>query len=313
MLNAGQPGFVNSPVTKTIIASVILATVFGSIIESQSRLTLHMDSVIEGKQVWRLLTHNFVFTTPGELLFGIVLLYFFRQFERQLGSSRYAAFALVTSTLYTAVLAGLQVAQPLLMPASGPYALIFACVVHFFFETPKVYHFQVLGALDLSDKTFAYMLAVQLVFSAPPRSLLSCAAALLAGVVCRVPIVRDHMDMPEALVAFCSTYVLPLLGTQPRPSSSRRSRSTPHARAAQAAAADGGVDGEASAQGERELQEAQEAQMLQSPSPPPVSGEHISTLVAMGFSRDQATIALHRAHDDVQVATEVLLQSTDNT
>ncbi len=67
-----------------------LTTQFGSILSSQRRLVLSLDDVLSRGQAWRLVTHNFVLSTPGELLFGVVLLYYFRQFERHLGSARYA-------------------------------------------------------------------------------------------------------------------------------------------------------------------------------------------------------------------------------
>jgi hypothetical protein len=41
------------------------------------------------QELWRLLTSSLCFTTPGEALFGLVLLYQFRVFERQLGSSKF--------------------------------------------------------------------------------------------------------------------------------------------------------------------------------------------------------------------------------
>lgn len=282
MLNAGHPGFVHAPVTKAVIALVVLSTVFGSIIGSQTRLTLRLPEIINNLQLWRLFTHNFVFTTPGELLFGVVLLYFFRQFERQMGSSRYAAFALVTASIHTFALCIAQLLSPSLLPASGPYALVFSCLVHFFFETPKIYHFQLLGALEFSDKSFAYLLAVQLTCSDPPRSLLSFAAALAAGLAYRLPGVREHADFPDSVVAACSSYVLPLLATNQR-TSTRSRRQYERMRTGGAVV--------------REREHA-------------VSEDNVETLVAMGFSREQSVAALQRNHDDVHRATEQLLAAS---
>lgn len=308
MLNAGQAGFVHAPVTKTIIATAVLSTVLGSIIESQTRLTLHLEPIVNSLQIWRLFTHNFVFTTPGELIFGIVLIYFFRQFERQLGSSRFTAFAIITSTIYTAVLVTIQSINMDLIAASGPYCLIFGGMVHFFFETPKIYHFQLLGAVNLSDKTFAYLLAVQLIFSTPPRSLISCAAGVLAGVCYRLPPVREHADMPDAVVQFCSSYVLPWLGTAPRPTLSRRNRAVArHARVN--AAASGLVDTDAQI---HDLPTG-EAGSSDLPSGPVLLDENVETLVSMGFSRDDSVTALQRTNDDVQAATDLLLRATGDT
>ena len=38
---------------------------------------------LERGELWRLFTTNVVFTSPGEALFGMYLLYHFRVFERQ--------------------------------------------------------------------------------------------------------------------------------------------------------------------------------------------------------------------------------------
>lgn len=289
MLNAGQPGFVHAPITKCIISLVVLCTLFGSIISSQTRLTLRMNEVIEKLQIWRLITHNFMFTTPGELLFGIVLLYFFRQFERQLGSSRFAAYALITCTIYTCLLVAWELLVPTILPASGPYFLVFSSVIYFFFETPKIYHFQVVGAFELSDKSFAYLLAIQLIFSSPPRSLVSCAAGVIAGIIYRIPPVREYADIPDGVVRFCSQNILPFLGTTPRPGSSR-SRARP-----MAAAAPANGRGRENEVNEEENEESG------------ISEGNVETLLAMGFARDQAMAALQASHDDVERATEILL------
>lgn len=291
MLHAGHPGFVHAPVTKAIVALVVVSTVFGSILSSQTRLTLNLPDVTHNLQLWRLLTHNFVFTTPGELIFGIVLLYYFRQFERQMGSARFASFFLITATLSTVFLSLFQLTFPVAVPAPGPYALIFASLIHFFFETPKIYHFQLLGTLHFSDKFFAYLLAAQLIASRPPRSLLSTLAALLAGIIYRLPILRER-SLPDFLIASCSTYILPLLGTNPRPSRSRSRRHHHHHR---------------NHPPHPHPHPNPQHQRVPNSFTQPISEANVETLIAMGFSREQTIAALHQNQDDVQRATDQLL------
>lgn len=289
MLNSGQPGFVNAPVTKFVLFIVVTTTLFGPILSSQRRLVLSADEVFTRGQVWRLVTHNFVFSTPGELLFGVILLYYFRQFERQLGSSRYAARAVVTGILHTAALCAAQALVPDARLASGPYALIFANLAHFFFETPPVYVFELFGAIALSDKFFPYLTALQLAVSAPGRSSFPVLSAIAAGLAIRAPAVADLVVCPKPVVDLASSTVLPLLGTAPTPRAYPRRRSARPENGQNASAAAG-----------------EEA-------PPPnalgdgVSREHVATLQAMGFSREHAVAALQRCGDDVQLATERLL------
>lgn len=285
MLNAGESGFVNAPVTKVVVVLVVVLTLFGSILGSHTRLVLSLPALLDG-QVWRLLTQHFVFSTPGELLFGIVLLYYFRQFERQMGSARYAALFVFCTILQTAALVAAHALLPpqLPRPAPGPYALVFAGLIRFAFETPPLYNFQILGSLTFSDKAFPYLLALQLALSAPVRSFVPVASAVLAGLLARIPPLASMLTTPKPIVDICSATLLPLLGTiPPRTRALRRRR----------AAAGGGPARNAPVN----TAEAQRA----------VSGVNIDTLISMGFSRQAAIDALLRCNDDVQMATEQLL------
>ena len=73
-------------------------------------------------------SHAFVFRHPGELLFGSALIYYFRLFERQLGTAKFGAFALVSCGLGYALEAALSAATGR-ASAGGLYPLIFACLV----------------------------------------------------------------------------------------------------------------------------------------------------------------------------------------
>lgn len=54
-----------------------------------------MQSVYEKLSVWRLITSLFAFSSTPELIFGAALLYYFRVFERQIGSNKYAVSSFV--------------------------------------------------------------------------------------------------------------------------------------------------------------------------------------------------------------------------
>lgn len=296
MLNAWRPGFIHAPVTKTIITTVVLCTVFSSIIGSRPRLILLLNPVKDG-EIWRLLTHNLIFTTPGELLFGVVLLYFFRQLERQLGSSRFAAFAITVTSFYTLLLLWLQVSNHFLLSASGPYALILASLIYYFYEAPKIYHFQLLGTFPLSDKSFIYIASFQFILCYPPLSLISFLAAITAGLIFRIPFIRHNVDMPDILVSLSTTYILPLLGTSP-PSSSQSRLGATRLRPL--------------ANGTIELSRlSSEDQTLNSMHAHGlVSDSNIDTLVSMGFARDHAVSALQQNGDDVHRAAETLIATS---
>lgn len=306
MLYSGQAGFYNTPVTKVVIALVVTTTLFGSILGSQKRLVLDLAEAFGNYQLWRLVTHHFVFSTPGELLFGVVLLYYFRQFERQMGSAKFAGFVTFATTFYTGALCTILSLFPnngaSNVSISGPYAIIFAEIVHFIFATPALYTFQLVGFLGFSDKSFPYLLALQLALSAPSRSLLPVCISLVAGLLLRISILEKRLQYvyPQPVVNLVSSLILPLLNTVPPASTGRPARRV-------------------RTRGRNGNREQGMQQMEERPRPPvglnteeaqrTVSGSNIDTLIAMGFSRQRAIDALVAANDNIQHATETLLTS----
>eukprot|EP01006_Ploeotia_vitrea_P040126 TRINITY_DN66404_c3_g1_i3.p1 TRINITY_DN66404_c3_g1~~TRINITY_DN66404_c3_g1_i3.p1 ORF type:complete len:292 (-),score=117.11 TRINITY_DN66404_c3_g1_i3:55-930(-) len=168
------------------------------------------------------------------MVLGLVLLYAFRLFERQLGSGKFAAslacFAGVSTTLQ---IVSLLIFKGVVSHASpGPYAFIFALFVFFFRDVPKSTRFRVLG-LPLSDKTFVYLVGLQMTLASQPHSLLSAVCGLIAGVLYRsLPALR-RVRFPTWCRDFCSTRLGPWL------ESSRRRRRGGYAQVAQQPA---GVD-----------------------------------------------------------------------
>jgi hypothetical protein len=57
------------------------------------KLNSLMGDVVGRFQLWRLATNHFFFTSPGEVLFGLILFYYFRLFERQMGSAKFGVHA----------------------------------------------------------------------------------------------------------------------------------------------------------------------------------------------------------------------------
>lgn len=87
-------------------------------------------------QVWRLITGQLTFPNMSATIVGLLLLYFFRFFERQMGSKKYAAFLFLcwlgVSVLYTI---GMAIAYSLNSSfnfAEGPLFFIFAQLAFFY-------------------------------------------------------------------------------------------------------------------------------------------------------------------------------------
>jgi membrane associated rhomboid family serine protease len=271
---------VNAPVTKALVIGVLCTTLFASISGTHARLSLSGASA--QLQPHRVLTHHLLFSTPGELLFGITLLYFFRQAERQWSSSRTAALFAAAAALHTAFTLALALALPSAgpHPAPGPYGLLLPLFIRYFFDTPKIYSVTLLSHVPLSDKSFPYLLLAQLLLSGLPDSLLSALSAAIAGLILRLPCVAAALDCPPALSALCARHILPWMDTAPRARPSNRRRRPAGATAPLAPAA----------------------------VRPQVDEAGVATLTGMGFTREQAIGALAQSGGDVQAAADRLLQ-----
>jgi len=132
----------------------------------------------------RIALGNFVFATPGELLFGSVLIYYFRLLERQMGISKFSGFVLISFVISTLLQVGALVAFPNTIKsfASGPYGFIFSSMTLVFLRVPRLHNFSIFG-VPITDKFFAYMLAAQMAFSNAPSSFMAACVGIITGCV----------------------------------------------------------------------------------------------------------------------------------
>lgn len=113
-----------------------------------------------------------VMKTPGELLFSVFLLYSFRVLERHSGTAKFGAFVALSTGISSVLQHTMhRIFRLHAQPATGPYGLIFACVLQFMFIIPASRKFTA-GAWRFSDKQFTYFAALQVrqpSGAAPPR------------------------------------------------------------------------------------------------------------------------------------------------
>ncbi|KAH9559405.1 hypothetical protein CY35_06G056600 [Sphagnum magellanicum] len=266
-MNAGPAGFYNAPVTKGIVFACGLVSVLVGTQGGAKVFSLSYQRVVQKHELWRLLTSPCLFSSTPELLFGLYLIYFFRVFERQIGSNKYLFFVLF-STAFTNILELVTLAAfkdsrilsgTLLSP--GPYGLIFASFVPFFFDIPISTRFKVFGA-RFSDKSFVYLAGLQF-----PEQLAAATARLFAPFM-------SGMSSPSTNTRVNASREATVTAPPARPFENRFAATAPP---------------------------------LSSLLPPPE--ESVSTLVAMGFEREDALQALAMARNDVATATNLLLES----
>ncbi|XP_010271794.1 PREDICTED: rhomboid-like protein 20 isoform X3 [Nelumbo nucifera] len=272
-MNGGPSGFYNAPVTKTFVIACALFTIFLGIQGRSSTLGLSYQDVFGKLHLWRFLASFITFSSTPELMFGLYLLYYFRVFERQIGSNKYSVFILfsvIISSLFEVLTLAFLKDPTLNILASGPYGLIFSSFVPFYFDIPVSTRFRIFG-INFSDKSFIYLAGLQLLLSSLRRSVIPGMCGILAGSLYRLNILHiRRMKFPEFVTSFFSR----LYGLYPGGSSPRSSSRN--------------ITGTAPSFVGRQVERNYPATLHASTTEPPE--DSIATLVSMGFDRNSARI-----------------------
>ncbi|KAF9664566.1 hypothetical protein SADUNF_Sadunf16G0031900 [Salix dunnii] len=318
-MNGGPSGFNNAPVTKTFVIASAIFTIFVGIKGGPDKLGLSYQGISWGWMVlwntvdlgavdifrnlrlWKLILSVFAFSSTPEMMFGLCLLYYFRVFERQIGSSKYLVFILfsvIVSLLFEVFAVALLKDPSANLLTSGPYGLIFASFVPFYFDIPVSTQFHIFS-VRFSDKSFIYLAGVQLLLSSWKRSILPGLCGILAGSLYRLNLFGIRKaKFPEFTASFFSWLSWPSMGS-PRGATTRN------------------VTGSAPTHAGRHV----EASLLITPHCPPRTShapmapsteppeDAIGTLVSMGFDRSSARQALVQARNDINIATNILLEA----
>ncbi|XP_027174497.1 rhomboid-like protein 20 isoform X1 [Coffea eugenioides] len=290
-MNGGPSGFTNAPVTRILVIACVLFTIIFGIQGRSNKLGWSYEDIFKKFQIWKLILSIFAFASTPELIFGTYLLYYFRIFERQIGSNKYSVFILfstIVSLLLEVIAMKIVKDSSLKALTSGPYGLIFASFVPFYLDIPVSTRYRVFS-LHFSDKTFIYVAGLQLLFSSWKRSLLPGICGILAGSLYRLNILRIRsMKFPEFIASFFSRLSWPSSGNIPPAAPARN------------------TVGSMPSYAGRQVEGNNPAPVRSTVDPPEDS---ISTLVSMGFDRNSARQALIRARNDVNAATNILLES----
>ncbi|KAK6942162.1 Ubiquitin-associated domain [Dillenia turbinata] len=269
-MNGGPSGFNNAPVTRAFVIASAIFTIFFGIQRRSSKLGLSHEDMFKKLHLWKFIMSIFAFSSTPELMFGLYLLYYFRVFERQIGSNKYSVFivfSLIVSLLLEALALALLKDTSLNPLVSGPYGLIFSSFVPFFFDIPVSTRFSVFG-FHFSDKSFIYLAGLQfwyIFFSRPGKD----------------PFYLEYV-FPGFIASFFSRLSFPT------------TRSLPATR---------NVLGNMPSYTPRQGNYPSAASSAEPPE------DSISTLVSMGFDRNSARHALVQARNDLNAATNILLES----
>ncbi|EEF40203.1 conserved hypothetical protein [Ricinus communis] len=279
----------NAPVTRTFVIACAIFTLSFGIQGGFRKLGLSYQDIFGKLRIWKLIASVFAFSSTPELLFGLYLLYYFRVFERQIGSNKYSVFILFSiaiSLVFEVLALGLLKDPTANLLTSGPYGVIFASFVPFFFDIPVSTRFRVFG-VRFSDKSFVYLAGLQLLLSSWKRSVLPGMCGIFAGSLYRLNLLSIRKaKFPEFITSFFSRLAWPSSGS-PRGATTRS------------------IPGSAPSYPGRHVERTYPIPMV--PSEPPE--DSIATLVSMGFDRNSARQALVQARNDINAATNILLEA----
>lgn len=288
-MNGGPSGFNNAPVTRSFIVASAIFTVFSGIQGGAHKLGFSYQDVYQKVNFLKILESAFAFSSTPELMFGLYMLYYFRVFERQIGSNKYSVFILFSSmtSIICEVLALALLKDTSLKFTPGPYGLIFASFIPFYLDIPVSTKIRVFG-VQFSDKSFIYLAGLQLLLSSWKRSIFPGICGFVAGSLYRMNFFYIRKaKFPEFISSFFARLSWPSIGRMPATSTRNAMGSMP-------------------SYAVRPVEPNYPAPVPSTPEPLEAS---IATLVSMGFDRSSARQALIQARNDVNVATNILLES----
>ncbi|KAH9482308.1 Rhomboid-like protein 20 [Psilocybe cubensis] len=219
--------FENASVTKGLIIFSATSSVCFGIFDLKHYLHLQfVPHISTYHQYWRLFIHHLAFSNSSDLLLAVLLLYNVGiHIERQFGSVKYASFvfmSLLLATLLEFVTLMLFNRVGINKFATGPSALIFCILYQYSRIVPPSYMFKVFG-WTFTNKSFSYLLALQMAISRLPSSAVVAIIGLLTGQLYRSDLAGfNTYRLPPSVVQFSRRYLSPVIGSLHPPRRSNR-------------------------------------------------------------------------------------------
>eukprot|EP01113_Clastostelium_recurvatum_P032036 TRINITY_DN4065_c0_g1_i3.p1 TRINITY_DN4065_c0_g1~~TRINITY_DN4065_c0_g1_i3.p1 ORF type:complete len:317 (+),score=31.30 TRINITY_DN4065_c0_g1_i3:44-952(+) len=299
-------GYQHAPLTKLLTFATGSTTLLSSIYGVKGLELPSLAALADG-HIWKIFTHQWAFSSPGEAVIGLMLLHNFRIFERQMGTRKYSVFVLWAYGLAALTHLACLVLAPSWRPPQGPYALIFASLIPYVVNIPSAYRFRLCG-VPFSDKLFVYLLSAQLAFQNFPHAFVGIIGGLVAGLSYHSTTfpIRKWL-IPLSLSRLGTKWFLPWLDPTPKQNTAPFGGAgvrigAPMPRNAAGMHPFGGAAGGFPAGGQQ-----------QQPYIPQVAAqadpEAVNRLVEMGFNPIDAETALRQTGNDFASACELLLRS----
>ncbi|XP_006832124.1 PREDICTED: ubiquitin-associated domain-containing protein 2 [Chrysochloris asiatica] len=338
-----RTGLYKAPLSKSLLlVPSALSLVLALLLPHCQKFFLYdLQAVKNDFQIWRLICGRVICLDLKDTFCSSLLIYNFRIFERRYGSRKFASFLLgswVLSALFDFILVeAMQVSLGITAASSLPsgfLAPVFALFVPFYCSIPRVQVAQILGQFSITNKTLIYILGLQL-FTSGSYIWIIALSGLISGICYNSNVFKIHqlLYIPSWMAKLFSWTVEPIFSS---------SEPTSEARIGMGATVDiqrqqrmelldrqlmlsqfAQVRQQRQQQGgminwnrlfpplrQRRNVNYQDGQRSEQQASPPleVSEEQVARLMEMGFSRGDALEALRASNNDLNVATNFLLQ-----
>ncbi|KAF8165706.1 hypothetical protein B0H34DRAFT_647781 [Crassisporium funariophilum] len=219
--------FENASVTKGLIVACAITSIFAGIFDVKHYFHVQfVPHISRHHQYWRLLSHHLAFTNSSDLFVAELILYNVGvQIERQFGSLKYASFVFVSilvATLLEFMTLILFHRAGLNHISMGLSVLVFSILYQYSRIVPPLYTFRIFG-LSLNNKSFNYLLALQIAISRPPSSVAVAIIGIMTGQLYRSDLASlNTYRLPPSVVRFSTRFISPLIGSLRAPRRSNR-------------------------------------------------------------------------------------------
>ncbi|XP_072049280.1 ubiquitin-associated domain-containing protein 2-like [Amphiura filiformis] len=217
-------GFYKTPISKILIGAV--ASVSSALIVAgpvyKSHFIYSPESIFDKLQLWRLITCKLGFIDTRDLILSLMLIYYFRIFERRFGSAKYASYLLANAVLCTGLeVVSLAACQHFDVTLSywtpGLHSVLLSLIVPFYLDVPHVslQRGGVIGHI-VTGKVITYIVALQLATGNRCSNILA-GCGILSGLLYRANFfyIQSWLRIPNFVSRFCSNYLLPLVQSRP--------------------------------------------------------------------------------------------------
>ena len=202
-------GFENAPVSQGFIILTILATLF-LVNDVKSWLSLDLNKLAIGQE-YRLVTSQLIFDNVPQAIVGSIIIYGFRNFERQMGSRKFGAFLMISFILnliieliLSVIITSSITTLKSLIVTSGPFFYIYALVPFYYNYVPAMHStkYKILGIpITISQKLWLYVLLIELFFSGGLSSIMSGISGILSGFIYLSNVLGiQRLRLPEFII-----------------------------------------------------------------------------------------------------------------